>query len=194
MSMHDKNNDVLNRMITRRDLLALGLVTAASAVFPFKAFAASEKVSSKKELIFYKVNTHEHLNAVYWKDGMYLPDGLATINHIFRDTRSDMEREININLIDLLFDLKEQIKSKEPYHIISGYRTPKSNAILSKSNKGVAKNSLHMFGKAVDIRMPGYSLSGLRKVAVKLQAGGVGYYPRSKFVHLDVGEVRYWRG
>jgi len=194
LSIHGKNNDVLNRIITRRDLLALGLVTAASAVFPFNALAASEKVSSQKELIFYNVNTHEHLNAVYWKDGMYLPEGLARINHIFRDIHNGLEREINIRLLDLLFDVKEKIKSKAPYNIISGYRSPKSNAILSKKKKGVAKNSLHMFGKAVDIRIPGYSLSGLRKSAMKLQAGGVGYYPRSKFVHLDVGEVRYWRG
>ena len=194
MSMNGKRNDVLNRIISRRDLLALGLVSAASAVFPLKALAASEEVLSQKELFFYNVNTREHLNAVYWKNGMYLPDGLARINHIFRDIRSDMEREININLLDLLFDVKEKIKSKGPYNIISGYRTPKSNAILSKSNKGVAKNSLHMFGKAVDIRIPGYSLKGLRKTAMEFQAGGVGYYPRSKFVHLDVGEVRYWRG
>ena len=194
MSLREKNHDVLNRIITRRDLLALGLVTAASTIFPFRALAVSEKISSQKELFFYNVYTHENLNAVYWKDGMYLPDELARINHIFRDSRSGKEREININLLDMLFELKEQLKSKEPYHVISGYRTPKSNAMLSKRNKGVAKNSLHMYGKAVDISMPGYSLSGIRKAAMKLRAGGVGYYPRSKFLHLDVGEVRYWWG
>jgi uncharacterized protein YcbK (DUF882 family) len=125
---------------------------------------------------------------------MYLPDGLARINHIFRDSRTGREREIDRNLLDLLFEVKEQMQSKEPYRIISGYRTPKSNAILRKSNKGASKNSLHMYGKAVDISMPGYSLRGIRKVAMKLKAGGIGYYPRSKFLHLDVGEVRYWWG
>ena len=193
MSLSDNKQNMLDRTISRRDLLALGLVTAASAVFPFNV-AASEKVSSQKELSFYNVYTHENLKAVYWKDGMYLPEGLATINHIFRDSRTGREREININLLDLLFEVKEHMKSKEPYHIISGYRTPKSNAILGKRNKGVAKNSLHMYGKAVDISMPGYSLRGIRKVAMKLKSGGIGYYPRSKFLHLDVGEVRYWWG
>jgi len=194
LSLSDKNHDVLDRIITRRDLLALGLVTAASTIFPLKAHAVAEKISSQKELFFYNVNTHENLNAVYWKDGMYLPDELARINHIFRDIRSGKEREININLLDLLFDLKEKLKSKEPFHVMSGYRTPKSNAMLRKRKKGVAKNSLHMYGKAVDISMPGYSLKGIRKTAMKLRAGGVGYYPRSKFLHLDVGEVRYWWG
>ena len=193
MSLIDKNQDVLNRVITRRDLLAIGMVTAASTIFPFKALA-SEKKSSQKELFLYNVYTHENLNAVYWKDGMYLPDELARINHIFRDIRSGKEKEININLLDLLFDVKEQLKSKEPFHVMSGYRTPKSNAMLSKRKKGVSKNSLHMYGKAVDISMPGYSLRDIRKAAMNLRAGGVGYYPRSKFLHLDVGEVRYWWG
>ena len=194
MSLIDNDQSLLNRNISRRDLLALGLVTAASSIFTTKAFALSETISSQKELFFYNVYTHENLKAVYWKDGMYLPDGLAKINHIFRDSRTGREREININLLDLLFEVKEQVKSKEPYNIKSGYRTPKSNAILSKRYKGVAKNSLHMYGKAVDINMPGYSLRGIRKAAMKLRAGGVGYYPRSKFLHLDVGEVRYWWG
>ena len=124
MSLIDNNHDKLNRIISRRDLLAIGLVTAASAVFPFKALAVSEKVLSQKELFFYNVYTHENLKAVYWKDGMYLPDGLASINHIFRDIRTGREREIDIDLLDLLFDVKEQIKCIEPYQIISGYRTP----------------------------------------------------------------------
>jgi len=194
LSLIEKNQDALNRIITRRDLLALGLVTAASTIFPLKARAVSEKISSQKELFFYNVYTKENINTVYWKDGMYLPDELARINHIFRDIRSGKEREININLLDLLFKVKEQLKSEDPFHVMSGYRTPKSNAMLRKRKKGVAKNSLHMYGKAVDISIPGYSLRGIRKAAMKLQAGGVGYYPRSKFLHLDVGEVRYWWG
>jgi len=194
LSLIEKNQDVLNRIITRRDLLALGLVTAASTIFPLKARAVSEKISSQKELFLYNVYTKENINTVYWKDGMYLPDELARINHIFRDIRSGKEREININLLDLLFEVKEQLKSEDPFHVMSGYRTPKSNAMLRKRKKGVAKNSLHMYGKAVDISIPGYSLRGIRKAAMKLRAGGVGYYPRSKFLHLDVGEVRYWWG
>ncbi len=187
------NSNVLKCKISRRDLLALGMLTAASAILPVNALAA-QKESSCKELMLYNAHTHEHLDVVYWKDGMYLPDELEKINHIFRDFRTGTERDIDINLLDLLCELKEQLKCKDPYHIVSGYRTPKSNALLRKRYKGVAKKSLHMYGKAVDVRIPGYSLRGVRKAAMKIRAGGVGYYPRSKFLHLDVGEVRYWWG
>jgi uncharacterized protein YcbK (DUF882 family) len=194
LKVSNRKPDDLNRLVSRRDILAFSLITAACTILPGKVFAASEKVSKKKELFFYNVYTREHLNVEYWRDGMYLPEGLADINHIFRDVHSGTEKAIDINLLDLLFEIKEQIKSGEPYTIMSGYRTPKTNEFLRMRRKGVAKNSLHMYGKAVDIRIPGYSLRGIRRVAMKLRAGGIGYYPRLKFLHLDVGDVRYWRG
>jgi uncharacterized protein YcbK (DUF882 family) len=189
----NNNKNISHCTVSRRDLLALGLLTAASAVLPVNAFAA-QKEPSCKELNLYNANTHEHLHTVYWKDGVYLPDELEKINHIFRDFHTGTEKDIDINLLDLLCELKGKLKCKDPYHIVSGYRTPRTNALLRKRNLGAAKKSLHMFGKAVDIRIPGYSLRGMRRVAMKIHAGGVGYYPTSKFLHLDVGEVRYWWG
>jgi len=97
-----------------------------------------------------------------------------------------------LSLLDLLHAIHLKVGTQEPFHIISGYRSARTNAFLCKQNRGVVNNSLHLCGKAVDIRLPGYELSSLRRVAVNLRAGGVGYYPRSDFVHVDVGRVRNW--
>ena len=95
-------------------------------------------------------------------------------------------------LLDLLFRISTKVNLSGPFHVISGYRSPTTNAMLRKKNKSVAKNSFHVKGQAIDIRLPGLYLSRLKKLAVKMNAGGVGYYPRSNFIHLDIGPVRYW--
>jgi uncharacterized protein YcbK (DUF882 family) len=140
----------------------------------------------------YNTYTGEKLQADYWSNGQYLTDTLSEINHIFRDHLTETIEAIDTNLLDLLFVLKEKLGINEPFHIVSGYRSPQTNAKLRKIKRGVAKNSLHMYGKAVDIRVPSYSTKALKLTAMDLRAGGVGYYPRSGFVHLDVGEVRHW--
>lgn len=180
--------------ISRRKFLGIGLVTAVSALVPSGVYAAAKELSPEKTISFYNVYTHENLAEVYWKDGLYVPEALSQVNHIFRDIRTGRETKINKELIDLLHDLQQELNTDEPFHITSGYRTPRSNELLRKTKKGVAKNSLHMYGKAADIRLPGYSLEEVRRAAMNLRAGGVGYYPRSKFVHVDVGDLRYWRG
>lgn len=173
----------------------MGLITAAAAVIPCNALASAYgSVSDVRELHFYNVSTHEDLKVIYWKEGWYIPEALAEINHIFRDFRTGKVKAINKELLDLLFKVRKQINVDKPFHIISGYRSPGSNAILRKYNKNVAKNSLHMYGKAVDIRVPGFSLRTLRREAMNLGKGGVGYYPHAKSIHVDIGEVRYWRG
>ncbi len=180
--------------ISRRNVLGLGLLTAAAAIVPSGVFAAVKGASEERIICFHNVYTKENLETTYWRDGSYLPDELAKINHLFRDIRTGSVKPINKDLIDLLHSVQQKLIITEPFHIISGYRTPRSNAILRKNNKGAAKNSMHMYGKAVDIRVPGYSLKGIRRAAMKFHSGGVGYYPRSEFVHIDVGNVRYWRG
>jgi uncharacterized protein YcbK (DUF882 family) len=133
------------------------------------------------------------LEATYWEHGRYLPDALSEINYVLRDHRSGAVTDIEPGLLDLLHLLRSRLDARVPFHIISGYRSPETNAMLRRNGSGgVAKRSLHMQGKAVDVRVPGLELGHLRKVAMDARAGGVGYYPRSAFVHIDVGRVRYW--
>lgn len=181
--------------ISRRKFLALGIVTAVSGLIPVSPIEAIENiVVPERSLYFYNVYTGEELDTVYWKDGEYIPEALAEINFILRDIRTGRVKPIKTKLLDVLFAVREKLKCKEPFHMISGYRSPRSNAILRKKKRGVAKNSLHMYGKAIDISLPGYSLRGVRRAAMDLRSGGVGYYPSSKFVHIDIGNIRYWRG
>ncbi len=181
--------------ISRRKFISLGLVTAASGIMPYNAIAAVKDVLlPERALCFYNLYTKEIIEAVYWREGRYITEGLASLNHILRDLRTGRVKTMDRKLLDLLFALQQEMGSNEPFHIISGYRTRESNALLRKKKKGVAKHSLHIYGKAVDIRVPGRKLRDLRRAAMKLKGGGVGYYPRSNFIHVDVGNIRYWWG
>jgi uncharacterized protein YcbK (DUF882 family) len=111
-----------------------------------------------------------------------------------RDHRTGETKSIDPRLLDLLYAVKKRLGATQPFHIISGYRSPKTNAILRKNAGGVARKSLHIEGKAVDIRLPDAELSALRKVTMDLRGGGVGYYPKSDFIHVDLGLLRYWTG
>jgi uncharacterized protein YcbK (DUF882 family) len=194
-SLKNKRESIPDPLIDRRKFIRMGLITAASAIIPGNALASAyESASDVRELHFYNVSTHEDLKVVYWREGWYIPEALAEVNHIFRDYRTGRVKAIKKELLDLMFSIQKKINVDEPFHIISGYRSPGSNAMLRKRQKNVAKNSLHMYGKAVDIRIPGFSLRTLRREAINLGKGGVGYYPRARSIHIDVGEVRYWRG
>lgn len=180
--------------INRRKFLGIGLATMAAAFLPKRLFAAAEDIALERNISFFNAHTHENLDIVFWKDGNYIAEALPEIDHIFRDTRTEQVKTISTDLLDLLFFVRQKLQCIEPFHIVSGYRTPKSNNLLRQSTKGVAKNSLHMFGKAVDLRLPGYSLKTLMQTVKSFRAGGVGYYPGPAFVHVDVGQVRYWQG
>ncbi len=181
--------------ISRRKVLSMGLITMASSIIPSKAISAVEEILVQERMLcFYNLYTKETLEAVYWKDGNYVQEGTAKLSHILRDIRTGKVKNIDRNLLDLLFALQQKLGNNEPFHIISGYRTPRSNALLSEKKNGVAKQSLHMYGKAVDIRIPGHKLRDVRRAAMKLKGGGVGYYPRSNFIHVDTGNIRYWWG
>ncbi len=179
--------------MSRRDFLAAGAAITAAWLFPHEAVAGVLKdFSAERSLHFYNTHTDEKVKAVYWSQGTYVPQALVDINHILRDYRSGEMKEIDTSLLDLLFALQQKLESAGPFHIISGYRSPETNAFLRMTSKGIAKNSLHTDGKAIDIRLPGYALKTLQRAALDLQMGGVGYYPASDFVHVDVGRVRYW--
>jgi len=181
----------LNRRGFLRLLLWAGLISYSSK----SALAAIDYLApEEKFLSLYNPNTKENFDGVYWRNGSYVAEALKDINYLLRDVRTDAIKPIDKNLLDLIFSISIKFKPQKPLHIMCGYRTSKTNALLLKRNKRVAKNSYHIKGQAVDIRLPGLRTSELRRAAYELGQGGIGYYPRRKFVHIDVGPVRYWNG
>lgn len=177
-------------MLDRRRFLTLGATAALGmAVTPRRLLAST---GSRRTLNLYCPHSSEQIEVEYWVDGWYNPDVLAQCNHLMRDRRSGEVTNMDPHLLDLLHALQTRCDFSSPIHVICGYRSPRTNAMLARNNRGVAKNSYHIKGMAVDIRVPGYSLHGLRQIAMDLNAGGVGYYPRSEFLHIDTGPVRAW--
>jgi uncharacterized protein YcbK (DUF882 family) len=130
----------------------------------------------------------------YCADGQYLPEALGKLDRLLRDHRSGEAHPIDPRLFDALHQLAGLAGREPEYEVISGYRSPASNAMLNANSSGVARNSLHMQGRAIDVRLRGVSCARLRDLAIPLQLGGVGYYAKSAFVHLDTGRVRSWSG
>lgn len=180
----------LSSDMTRRGFLKVSALFALSIMAPREGLAAA---APKRVLAFHNLHTDETWEAPYWAKGRYLKGALAQINHIMRDHRTNQIKAIDIRLLDLLYALRKRLGTDEPFQIISGYRSPATNAALCRKGSGVARRSLHMKGKAVDICLPETPLPRLHQAAVSLRRGGVGYYPSSSFVHVDVGEVRYWQ-
>lgn len=185
---------IQKKEISRRSFLKTSLLTATGLSLPVSSLArVADTIWPEKALSFYNTHTGERLRrAVYWAEGNYIPDTLDQIDHLLRDHRNDTIQPIDPALIDLLHALSRQLGTTQPIHIISGFRSPASNLLLRQQAQGVAKRSLHMSGKAVDIRIPDCDLNRLRRAAMSQKRGGVGFYPDSDFVHLDTGRVRYW--
>lgn len=173
----------------RRFLQVSGGLAAGLLVAPAHAALGP---SGRRKLSLHNLHTGERLTRTYWAEGEYLDGPLSDIDHLLRDHRTDDVHPIDPQLLDVLHRLQARIGSRKPFEIISGYRSPKTNAMLRGNSKGVAKKSLHMQGRAIDVRLPGHQLSKLRQAALSLQAGGVGYYPKSNFLHVDTGRVRHW--
>jgi uncharacterized protein YcbK (DUF882 family) len=180
----------------RRSFLGYGAAATAAALVPGRAQAAVvSKKRPERVLSFFHTHTGERLKIAYCCDGVYQPEALTQLNHLLRDFRVNLEKPIDPGLFDLLHELNGTLETEQPYHIISGYRSPETNSMLRErggSHTGVATQSLHMVGKAMDIRVPGVKLDHLRTAAASLKLGGVGFYPSSNFVHVDTGRVRYW--
>jgi len=145
-----------------------------------------------KTLSFEHTHTGEKLKLTYFERGNYIKDALQEINYLLRDFRTDDIHPIDTALLDQLFNLKQNLGLNKPFHIISGYRSPFTNAQLRKHGHGVAEHSFHMQGRAIDIRVEGVSSKRIRNAALNMAQGGVGYYPRNNFVHLDSGRFRTW--
>ncbi len=176
--------------LRRRDFLCLGAASAAAMLAP-PVLAKSGPVQ-ERTLSLYNTHTGEDVSTVFWAAGDYINSGLQDINTLLRDHRSGDIYPIDPDLLDLLYVLQQQVGSRKVYQVISGYRSPRTNAALSSSSAGVAKRSYHMQGKAIDIRLPGCDLKQLHRAALEIKAGGVGYYPGSDFIHVDVGPRRSW--
>ncbi len=158
------------------------------------AWADECKVMAPRKLALHNLHTDERLDALYWENGAYVPDAMAAVNKVLRDHRNGEEHRIDPRLLDLLSNLHGKLDAKAPYQVICGYRSQQTNAALHKRSHQVAAKSLHMQGMAIDIRLDGVQLNNLHRAALGLGAGGVGLYPRSDFVHVDVGSVRHWQG
>jgi uncharacterized protein YcbK (DUF882 family) len=167
------------------------IFTPANATAPARA-AATASVRDARVLSFVNTHTGDTFADAYWEAGNYIPDAMAAINHVMRDHRSGETHAMDPRLLDQLHALKGAVEASAPYQIISGYRSPGTNATLHANSSGVATRSLHMQGKAIDIRIRGVDLTRLRDAALGLQAGGVGYYADSDFIHVDTGRVRRW--
>jgi uncharacterized protein YcbK (DUF882 family) len=147
-----------------------------------------------RTISLYHVHTHENLTITYKKNGHYHEEALKKINWHLRDWRKDQETKMDPQAIDLLWEVHQEVGAKEPIHIIGGYRSPDTNAMLRRRSKGVARSSQHMVGKAIDFFIPGVPLDAIRAAGLRLHGGGVGFYPTSgsPFVHMDVGSIRHW--
>lgn len=177
-------------MISRRNFLKAASGTAAMVLAP--TVLAKPVAQGERVLRFHNLHTGENIKATYWAEGQYIAEELAAIDHLLRDHRVNEMIKMDRHLYDLLYTLQQQVSSHKSYHVISGYRSPATNAKLRHNSSGVAKRSLHMQGKAIDIRLPGVELKHLRQAALSLKAGGVGYYPKSNFIHVDTGRPRFW--
>lgn len=178
-------------MTQRRSFLKSSVALASAIGMPALAKAA-QAAPGERTLRLYNTHTGESLRSVFWAEGQFIPDALQDINKLLRDHRNDKIAPIDPKLLVLLSEVGSKFGDAPQLHIISGYRSPESNAKLAARSNGVAKHSMHMDGKAIDIRMPGKNLAQLHKAAMAMRGGGVGYYPDSQFVHMDTGRVRYW--
>lgn len=169
--------------------------TASTGVTRLAAPAVQTKPAlDVRRLSLHNLHTGDRLNAVYWENGAYVDEVLDRARFVMRDWRNGQQHSMDNGLFDIFHELARRTDSDGALQLISGYRSAGTNAALHAQSSGVAKRSLHMQGKAADIRIEGVHLANLRKAAISLGRGGVGYYPTSNFVHVDTGRVRQWAG
>jgi uncharacterized protein YcbK (DUF882 family) len=180
------------RLVSRRTWFrrALGLAAGAAALACTPAAIAQGR--AVRRLRIFNVNTNEAFDGIYWRDGRYLPPALTMLNQILRDHRANESTDMDPELFDLLHAVALRIGSDDFYHVISAYRTPETNRAKVLRSRRVARNSQHLEGKAIDLRLPDVSTDGIARIALSMQQGGVGLYRRDGFVHLDTGEPRTW--
>lgn len=191
--MTNDNSVAPKSTLTRRGLLGAFAATAVASA-PIYANAAGflRGGGDVRRLAMYSGRTGETINMIYWIEGKYIKDALKEINHFMRDWRTDQTIRIDTRTVDIMAAAHGLMDVREPYMMLSGYRSPKTNAMLRSRSRGVAKNSLHMKGQAADLRLKSRSVNQMFRAAVACQGGGVGRYSGSNFVHMDCGVVRSW--
>ncbi len=181
--------------MSRRALLGAFAATAVTAAPTFaKAAGFLRGAGDIRRLSMYSGRTGESIDTIYWLEGKYIPEALKEINYFMRDWRFNKVISIDTRTLDIMAASHALMETNEPYMMLSGYRTPKTNAMLRARSRKVAKHSLHMKGQAGDLRLKSRSVSQMAKAALACHAGGVGRYYHSNFVHMDCGAVRTWRG
>jgi len=174
-----------------RNMCAIALLLILGS---FATVSQGTLVKDERQLSFYHTHTGKRLSVVYARNGHYVPSALEKINNFLFDFRTGDAAEMDPELLDLIYDVREALGSDSTYHVVSAYRSPKTNEMLrGKSQRsGVAKKSQHLLGKAIDVRLEGVNTAILRDQALAMKRGGVGYYEASDFVHMDTGRVRRW--
>lgn len=184
-------------VLGRRGVLGFRLAAAVAAVVPPVLLSsapaeAAMPAGGVRRVALRNINTGDVFDGVYWANGAYRPDALRRLDVVLRDHRANVVGRFDPRLFDALCQLQQRMGADEPFEVVCGFRSKRTNAIARRRSRGVAKESYHTRAMAVDIHLPGHSLRGLAETAKSLGAGGVGYYPRSGFVHVDTGPVRHW--
>jgi len=181
--------------VTRRGLLGVfAAATLVAAPTYSNAFGLLRGAGDIRRVKMYSGRSGESVDAIYWVDGKYIPEVLKEINHFMRDLRADETVKMVPSNLDIIAATHHLLDVKEPYMLLSGYRSPATNAMLRSKSSGVARNSLHMKGMAADLRLKSRNVSQMAHAALACSAGGVGQYHHSNFVHMDCGPVRTWQG
>lgn len=181
-------------LLSRRSVLKGGLTLSMSALISVSNFKPAMALpgNGMYNVSFSNQRSGETFSGVYRVGDKYLPEAFERINYVMRDVRADEIFPMDPRVIDIIALVHKHLDTSEPYTVLSGYRSPHTNAALRSASEGVAKRSLHMSGQAIDVRLGEISAHKVREAAVKLGAGGIGYYPRSGFVHMDSGTFRTW--
>lgn len=181
--------------LTRRGLLGAFAATAVTAAPTFANAAGFLRGGGDiRRLRMYSARTGERIDMIYWVEGGYIKEAVKEINHFMRDWRTDDVKGMDLRTVDIMSAAHNLMDATEPYMLLSGYRSPKTNAMLRARSRGVAKNSLHVKGQAADLRLASRSVAQMARAAAACQGGGVGKYSGSNFVHMDCGPVRMWGG
>ncbi len=187
--------DTVSGGITRRGLLAAFAATTITAAPTFANAAGFLRGGGDiRRIKMYSGRTGERIDMIYWIEGDYISDAVKEVHHFMRDWRTNDVKSIDLRTIDIMAAAHNLLDVSEPYMLLSGYRSPKTNAMLRSRSSGVAKNSLHLKGQAADLRLSSRSVNQMARAASACKAGGVGRYSGSNFVHMDCGPVRSWGG